>query len=143
MCEGNQILISLFSYGFEVGDSVLVETLDSDFFALVTSVKASHAEGVKFRVRRYYRPEETVGGRHTFYGNKELLLTDHLDTVTPWGIFDKINVHSFLNYTKLETVGEHDYFCRFEYEIDSGWLSPSIIDVYVLHSSPLLTDLIN
>ena len=132
------ILTTIFSYGFEVGDSVIAtygaEGVEADVFTHITSIK-SNTLGVHFRIQRYYTPEETVGGKQPFYGNKELLLTNHLDNLDPKQIVKKINVHSFVNYMKLETVGPNDYFSRFEYEIGSGWLSPAVIEVYVLHLS--------
>ncbi|PWA71469.1 chromatin remodeling protein EBS [Artemisia annua] len=61
---------------------------------------------------------------------KYLLLTNHLNNLDPKQIVKKINVHSFVDYMKLETVGPNDYFFRFEYEIGSGWLSPAVIAMF-------------
>ncbi|GJZ16112.1 bromo adjacent homology domain, zinc finger, RING/FYVE/PHD-type containing protein [Tanacetum coccineum] len=70
---------------------------------------------VKFRM--LYRPEETVAGRKTFHGKKELFLTDHYHTQRP----------------------EDYYFCL-EYEHETGWFSPDIIEVYVFASFSLVVD---
>ncbi|GLT72667.1 hypothetical protein SLA2020_445770 [Shorea laevis] len=63
---------------------------------------------VKVRVRWYYRPEESIGGRRQFHGAKELFLSDHFDVQSAHTIEGKCTVHSFKNYTKLENVGAED-----------------------------------
>lgn len=123
-----------------VGDSVIATYGDeADVYARITSIKPS--TGVDFRIQRCYRPEETVGGKQPFYGNKELLLTNHLDNLQSAQIVKKINVHSFVDYMKLETVGKNDFFFRFEYEIGSGWLSPTVIEVFCKCLMPFNPDM--
>lgn len=131
-----EILISLFSYGFEVGDKVLMKSSENDnaqHVAIVRSLKA-HVDGnVMAEVRLYYRPEDTVGGRRPFHGSRELFLTNHFDTQRADTILHKCFVHHFLHYIKLkEVVGPHDYFSRFDYNTDTLWFSPDSVEVYVL-----------
>ncbi|PWA93405.1 hypothetical protein CTI12_AA071150 [Artemisia annua] len=102
----------------KAGDSVFVrcsENENAKYMAHVWSIKADDVNG---------DVKDTIGGRSEFYGKKELLLAIHFTTVDAAAILHKINVHSFVNYTKLKSVGPHDYVCRFEHEIGSGYLSP-------------------
>ena len=108
--------------------------------ARIESVTAPDVNGnqmVKFRM--LYRPEETVAGRKPFHGKMELFLTDHYHTQSSDTILRKCFVHPFLAYVKLKEVfPPEDYYFRWEYEHETGWFSPDIIEVYVLHPSPLL-----
>lgn len=81
-------------------------------------------------VKRYYTPEETIGGRRSFHGKKELIATDHLESVSARSIQRKCFVHSLFKYTRLKHVGTYDYFSRFEYQIGGGWLAPQLVDVF-------------
>ncbi|XP_065875233.1 chromatin remodeling protein EBS-like isoform X2 [Euphorbia lathyris] len=64
------------------GDCVLMRPSDSDkppYVARLEKIEADHRNNVKVRVRWYYRPEESMGGRRQFHGAKELFLSDHFD----------------------------------------------------------------
>ncbi|KAG8364640.1 hypothetical protein BUALT_Bualt18G0018400 [Buddleja alternifolia] len=84
---------------------------------------------VKVRVRWYYRPEESVGGRRQFHGAKELFLSNHYDFQSTHTIKGICTVHTFKNYTKLEHVGPKDYYCHFEYKPASGAFLPDRVAV--------------
>lgn len=117
-----------------VGDCVLMRPSDSDklpYVARVEKIEADHRGNVRVRVRWYYRPEESIGGRSQFHGAKELFLSDHYDEQSAHTIEGKCTVHSFKNYTKLENVGAEDYFCRFEYKAATGGFTPDRVAVYV------------
>lgn len=114
------------------GDCVLMRPADSDkppYVARVEKIEADHRNNVKVRVRWYYRPEESIGGRRQFHGAKELFLSDHYDVQSAHTIEGKCTVHSFKNYTKLENVGAEDYFCRFEYKAATGGFTPDRVAV--------------
>ncbi|GFP79585.1 hypothetical protein PHJA_000102000 [Phtheirospermum japonicum] len=49
------------------------------YVAKVEKIECDHRNNVKVRVRWYYRPEESNGGRRQFHGAKELFLSDHYD----------------------------------------------------------------
>ncbi|GJT41755.1 bromo adjacent homology domain, zinc finger, RING/FYVE/PHD-type containing protein [Tanacetum coccineum] len=53
----------------------------------------------------------------------------------------KVRIKSFVQYMQLKTVGPDDYFFRFEYEIGSGWLSPSVIEVFCKCQMPFNPDM--
>ncbi|KAI3702580.1 hypothetical protein L6452_28324 [Arctium lappa] len=125
------------------GDCVLMRPSDSDkppYVARVEKLEADHRNNVKVRVRWYYRPEESIGGRRQFHGVKELFLSDHYDMQSAHTIEGKCIVHSFKNYTKLDNVGTEDYFCRFEYKAATGGFTPDRVAVYCKCEMPYNPD---
>ncbi|CAL5012555.1 unnamed protein product [Urochloa decumbens] len=127
----------------EVGDCVLMRSSDSDNQPYVARVEKMEADGrgsVRVRVRWYYRPEESKGGRRQFHGAKELFLSDHFDLQSAHTIEGKCLVHSFKNYTKLDNVGPEDFFCRFEYKAATGSFTPDRVAVYCKCEMPYNPD---
>ncbi|KAG6748689.1 hypothetical protein POTOM_048618 [Populus tomentosa] len=125
------------------GDCVLMRPSDTDklpYVARIEKIEADHRNNVKVRVRWYYRPEESIGGRRQFHGAKELFLSDHFDVQSAHTIEGKCTVHSFKNYTKLENVGAEDYFCRFEYKASTGGFTPDRVAVYCKCEMPYNPD---
>ncbi|XP_057473836.1 chromatin remodeling protein EBS-like isoform X3 [Actinidia eriantha] len=125
------------------GDCVLMRPSDSDkppYVARIEKLEADHRNNVKVRVRWYYRPEESIGGRRQFHGAKELFLSDHFDVQSAHTIEGKCIVHTFKNYTKLENVGAEDYFCRFEYKAATGGFTPDRVAVYCKCEMPYNPD---
>ncbi|RWW13473.1 hypothetical protein GW17_00022809 [Ensete ventricosum] len=113
-------------------DCVLMRAPDSSnppYVARVEGIEAGARGGVKVRVRWYYRPEESIGGRRQFHGAKEVFLSDHYDVQSADTIEGKCFVHSFKNYTRLDAVGNDDFFCRFEYRSATGSFVPDRIAV--------------
>ncbi len=132
-----------------VGDCVLMRGQDSEkppYVAKIEKIEADSRNNVKVRVRWYYRPEESMGGRRQFHGSKELFLSDHYDIQSADTIEGKCTVHTFKNYTKLESVGTDDYFCRFEYKAATGGFTPDRVAVYVtlcwLHQCVVIVDVL-
>ncbi|CAI9783938.1 unnamed protein product [Fraxinus pennsylvanica] len=126
-----------------VGDCVLMRPSENDsapYVARVEKIEADNRNNVKVRVRWYYRPEESVGGRRQFHGAKELFLSDHFDTQSAHTIEEKCIVHTFKNYTKLENVGPEDYYCRFEYKPTTGAFLPDRVAVYCKCEMPYNPD---
>lgn len=123
-----------------VGDCVLMRGQDPDkppYVAKIEKIEADYRNNTKVRVRWYYRPEESMGGRRQFHGSKELFLSDHYDIQSADTIEGKCVVHTFKNYTKLDSVGTEDYFCRFEYKASTGGFTPDRVAVYVIFHSTL------
>ncbi|KAL0444341.1 UNVERIFIED_CONTAM: Chromatin remodeling protein EBS [Sesamum latifolium] len=114
--------------------------LQTPYVAKVEKIEADHRNNVKVRVRWYYRPEESIGGRRQFHGVKELFLSDHYDVQSAHTIEGKCTVHTFKNYTKLENVGAEDYFCRFEYKAATGGFTPDRVAVYCKCEMPYNPD---
>lgn len=125
------------------GDCVLMRPSDNgtpSYVARIERVEADVRSKVKVRVRWYYRPEESVGGRRQFHGSKELFLSDHYDVQSAHTIEGKCTVHSFKNYTKLKNVEPDDYFCRFEYKASTGAFTPDRVAVYCKCEMPYNPD---
>ncbi|KAH9798024.1 chromatin remodeling protein EBS [Citrus sinensis] len=126
-----------------VGDCVLMRPSDTGkppYVARIEKIESDARNNVKVRVRWYYRPEESLGGRRQFHGAKELFLSDHYDVQSAHTIEGKCIVHSFKNYTKLENVGAEDYYCRFEYKAASGGFTPDRVAVYCKCEMPYNPD---
>ncbi|KAL2231638.1 UNVERIFIED_CONTAM: Chromatin remodeling protein SHL [Sesamum indicum] len=126
------------------GDCVLMRPSDSSkpsYVARVEKIEAdSRGTNVKIHVRWYYRPEESIGGRRQFHGSKELFLSDHFDIQSADTIEGKCTVHSFKSYTKLDAVGNDDFFCRFEYNSSTGAFNPDRVAVYCKCEMPYNPD---
>ncbi|XP_064958141.1 chromatin remodeling protein EBS-like isoform X2 [Musa acuminata AAA Group] len=110
------------------------------YVARVERIEADHRGSARVRVRWYYRPEESAGGRRQFHGAKELFLSDHYDVQSARTIEGTCVVHSFKSYTKLEDVGPEDYFCRFEYKAATGGFTPDRVAVYCKCEMPYNPD---
>ncbi|OIW08228.1 hypothetical protein TanjilG_15189 [Lupinus angustifolius] len=125
------------------GDCVLLRPLDTTkppYVACVEKIDEDNRSNVNVRVRWYYRPEESIGGRRQFHGAKELFLSDHYDVQSAHTIEGKCIVHSFKNYTKLENVAAEDYYCRFEYKAATGAFIPDRVAVYCKCEMPYNPD---
>lgn len=100
------------------------------YVAKIEKIEAdSRGANVKVHIRWYYRPEESIGGRRQFHGSKELFLSDHYDVQSADTIEGKCTVHTFKSYTKLDAVGNEDYFCRFDYNSTTGAFNPDRVAV--------------
>lgn len=99
------------------------------YVARIELIELDAAEKITLKVRWYYRPEESAGGRRQFHGSKELFLSDHYDVCSPEAVENKCTIHTFKDYTRLEDVGTDDYFCRFDYNARSGTFSPDRVAV--------------
>ncbi|KAH7441170.1 hypothetical protein KP509_03G027600 [Ceratopteris richardii] len=110
------------------------------YVARLEKIEEGSRNNVRVRVRWYYRPEDSIGGRRQFHGSKELFLSDHYDEQSAETIEGKCTVHTFRNYTKLDSVGNDDYFCRFEYKAATGSFSPDRVAVYCKCEMPYNPD---
>ncbi|KAL0422799.1 UNVERIFIED_CONTAM: Chromatin remodeling protein EBS [Sesamum latifolium] len=126
------------------GDCVLMRPSDASkpsYVARVEKIEAdSRGANVRVHVRWYYRPEESIGGRRQFHGSKEVFLSDHFDIQSADTIEGKCTVHSFKSYTKLDAVGNDDFFCRFEYNSSTGAFNPDRVAVYCKCEMPYNPD---
>ncbi|MBA0635667.1 hypothetical protein Godav_029343 [Gossypium davidsonii] len=128
----------------KAGDCVLMRPADQSKPQYVSRIERIEADArggnVKVHVRWYYRPEESIGGRRQFHGSKELFLSDHYDVQSADTIEGKCTVHSFKSYTKLDAVGNDDFFCRFEYNSSTGAFNPDRVAVYCKCEMPYNPD---
>lgn len=128
----------MFFVFLSAGDCVLIRSPDESklpsYIAKVVEIHANKASHVTVRVQWYYRPEEVVGGRRRFHGVKEVFLSDHFDVQSADTIEGTCRVYGFKGYTKLDSVGDDEYFCRFEYASEKGEFIPDSVVVYVFHA---------
>jgi hypothetical protein len=125
------------------GDTVILRPPDPstpNYVARIELIEVDSAEKVTLKVRWYYRPEESAGGRRQFHGSKELFLSDHYDFCSPDAIENKCTVHTFKEYTRLDDVRAEDYFCRFDYFATAGTFSPDRVAVYCTCELPYNPD---
>ncbi|XP_059314234.1 chromatin remodeling protein EBS-like [Lycium ferocissimum] len=126
------------------GDCVLMRPSESSkpsYVARIEKIESdSRGSNVRVHVRWYYRPEESIGGRRQFHGVKELFMSDHYDIQSADTIEGKCIVHSFKNYTKLDAVGNEDFFCRFDYNSATGAFNPDRVAVYCKCEMPYNPD---
>ncbi|CAI5489890.1 unnamed protein product [Closterium sp. Naga37s-1] len=116
-----------------VGDTVMLRPPAEDtppYVARVESIEVERAD-TKVRLRWFYRPEESLGGRRNFHGSKELFLSDHFDVCSMDAVEGVCRVHSFKSYVKLAAVEAEDYFYRFEYKAATGTFKPDHVAVCV------------
>lgn len=125
-----------------VGDTVLLRPPVDNVPEYVARVEGITVErnDVKVRTRWYYRPEESLGGRRNFHGEKEVFLSDHFDICSVDAIIGPCTVHSFKNYVKLDSVEAEDFFCRFEYRASTGTFKPDYVAVYCICEMPYNPD---
>lgn len=116
------------------------DTSSPSYVARVEKIETDARGGTHVHVRWYYRPEESIGGRRQFHGTKELFLSDHFDVESVDTIEGKCLVHSFKSYTKLDAVGNDDFFCRFEYSSLTGAFTPDRVAVYCKCEMPYNPD---
>ncbi|XP_010531454.1 PREDICTED: chromatin remodeling protein SHL isoform X2 [Tarenaya hassleriana] len=128
----------------EEGDCVLMRPSEPGKPSYVARIEAIETDArganAKVRVRWYYRPEESIGGRRQFHGSKEVFLSDHYDVQSADTIEGKCTVHSFKSYTKLDAVGNEDFFCRFEYNSSTGAFNPDRVAVFCKCEMPYNPD---
>ncbi|KAE9590600.1 hypothetical protein Lal_00023290 [Lupinus albus] len=127
----------------KVGDSVLMHPPDTSklpYVARVEKIENDNRNSVNVRIRWYYRPEDSIGGRRQFHGTNELFLSDHYDVQSAHTIEGKCVVHPFDDYIKLAKVGSEDYFCRFEYMAATGTFTPDSVAVYCKCEMPYNPD---
>uniref|UniRef100_A0A7C8ZC29 Uncharacterized protein n=1 Tax=Opuntia streptacantha TaxID=393608 RepID=A0A7C8ZC29_OPUST len=142
----NSYTIKAINKTIRPGDCVLMrpsEPSKPSYVARVERIESSsdaRAGSVRVHVRWYYRPEESIGGRRQFHGSKELFLSDHFDVQSADTIEGKCTVHSFKGYTKLDAVGNDDFFCRFEYNSATGAFTPDRVAVYCKCEMPYNPD---
>ncbi|XP_077253130.1 chromatin remodeling protein EBS-like isoform X2 [Tasmannia lanceolata] len=128
----------------KAGDCVLMRAPDSSkppYVAKVETIQVNaRGTNVQVHVRWYYRPEESIGGRRQFHGAKEVFLSDHFDVQSTDTIEGKCTVHTLKSYTKLDAVGNEDFFCRFEYNSATGGFNPDRVAVYCKCEMPYNPD---
>mmetsp|Transcript_19809 Transcript_19809/g.47272 ORF Transcript_19809/g.47272 Transcript_19809/m.47272 type:complete len:197 (-) Transcript_19809:166-756(-) len=96
--------------------------------------------GTRVQVAWFYRPEECLGGRKVFHGERELFSSDHLDWCTLSTIDGICYVHSLKAYQALEELTEDDFYSRFTYKPATNEFKPERVPVYCVCEMPYNPD---
>lgn len=133
------------NYSIKVNDCVLINPEDNTgglpyVGKVVGIVKPDDGGDVQLQVNWFYRPEEAIGGRKPFHGEKELFLSDHADTCSVQTVIAKCRVLSLSRYQELPSVGEHDYFARFTYKPAASLFDPPKVPVFCACELPYNPD---
>ncbi|KAM0996234.1 hypothetical protein ACFX2I_006235 [Malus domestica] len=102
---------------FSIGDCVLINH-DSAIVndqPWMTVIPCFSHNKKKAMVRWFYRSEDALEKHPPFFGNDELIWSNHRDHVSIDNILGKCNVHTLDEYVKLQTVTYEDYYWRFRY----------------------------
>jgi hypothetical protein len=88
---------------FKIGDACLINPekgMTLPFIGKIQEMyqRSSKKNDILLKVVWYYRPEEALGGRKIFHGEKELFESDHQDEIHKDTIIGKCFVHSLRKY---------------------------------------------
>eukprot|EP00775_Hariotina_reticulata_P001335 gene1335-1678_t len=107
---------------------------------LLSIIKPDAGGDIQLHVNWFYRPEEAIGGRKAFHGEKELFLSDHQDYCSVKTVMSKCRVMSLSKYQELGHIGEHDYFARFTYKPAQRVFEPPKVPVFCTCELPYNPD---
>jgi len=131
---------------YKAGESVLVnpdEAKSPPFIGRIKEIikmSATDDDDIEITVAWFYRPEEAVGGRKTFHGEREVFSSDHLDTVHKNTVIGKCRVHTLKKYEALAQVTDQDFFSRFNYKPANKEFEPDRVPVYCICEQPYNPD---
>lgn len=130
---------------FKIGEACLINPDTNSSLPFIGKIiditqSGSHDDDIAVKVVWYYRPEEALGGRKAFHGDKELFESDHKDEIHKNTIIGKCFVHSLKNYEELQQIGEHDFFTRFMYKPGKKEFEPEKVPVYCQCEQPYNPD---
>jgi anti-sigma factor RsiW len=117
-----------------VGDTVLMSPAEADqlpYIAKILLIASGFPspDPVMVRVKYFYRPEQTIEGRKSFHGPRELLFSNHIDDMVASRIIGKCSVWTYRSFSARLVNGSsesNDYYCRFDYEIETGKSTPAL-----------------
>ncbi|CAK0755513.1 hypothetical protein CVIRNUC_002380 [Coccomyxa viridis] len=128
---------------YKAGDCILVrgEGEKQPFVGRIRDIRAVGKHGqIQVQVAWFYRPEEAMGGRKAFHGQKELFKSEHYDWCFASTIESKCRVHSLHTYQALQHVGAGDFFARFTYRPATMEFRPDRVPVYCVCELPYNPD---
>lgn len=126
---------------FKVGDTILVRSSASKpYVGIIREITDKGPKKSELKLAWFYRPEEAMGGRKEFHGEKELFKSDHLDTVSAESVARKCRVHSMKQYQALKVVQTDDFFSRFTYLPSTHAFRPDRVPVFCVCEMPYNPD---
>eukprot|EP01023_Acetabularia_acetabulum_P004835 TRINITY_DN12038_c0_g1_i1.p1 TRINITY_DN12038_c0_g1~~TRINITY_DN12038_c0_g1_i1.p1 ORF type:complete len:357 (+),score=62.94 TRINITY_DN12038_c0_g1_i1:388-1458(+) len=113
------------------GDSVMVQAYN-DIQPYIGQVQqiTKQKDGHYLEVSWFYRPEEAIGGRRPFHGEKELFKSTHLQQISLDTVLGKCQVLSLEAYEGLSEVDDTVFFSRFTYHPVDHRFYPDQVYVY-------------
>jgi len=125
-----------------VGDCILINPDEPGGLPYIGKVKdmVKDHKTTMLQVTWFYRPEEAVGGRKAFHGEKELFNSDHPDQCDIQTVLGKCRVMTLRKYQELDPVGDHDYFTRFTYKPARKEFEPDRVPVFCVCEMPYNPD---
>mmetsp|Transcript_17697 Transcript_17697/g.43924 ORF Transcript_17697/g.43924 Transcript_17697/m.43924 type:complete len:224 (-) Transcript_17697:95-766(-) len=105
---------------FAVNEHVLVKPenpSEKPYVGRITEIYEKGADGdPEMRMRWFYRPEETDGGRKPFHGADEVFSSDHFDCISAATIMRRCYIYTLEDYAScIDRRNESEFFCRAHY----------------------------
>mmetsp|Transcript_2783 Transcript_2783/g.6962 ORF Transcript_2783/g.6962 Transcript_2783/m.6962 type:complete len:193 (-) Transcript_2783:51-629(-) len=129
--------VTVDGHTFHCGDCVLIHPT---YIGRIRAIDKHPTEGKRVRVAWFYRPEECVGGRKVFHGERELFTSDHLDWCDVSTIDGACSVHSLRAYQDLTELTDEDFYSRFTYKPATNEFKPDRVPVYCVCEMPYNPD---
>jgi hypothetical protein len=129
---------------YNVGDTVLLRKLDLNSPPYIARLLAVFPERQQVTVNWIYRPEDTAPGRKAFHGAREVMLSDHSDTVDTESIVGPCSVlplQAFLSLDQGPQLPGQVFFTRFTYSAGKQTFQPRTVPVFCRCESPYNPDL--
>eukprot|EP01024_Parvocaulis_polyphysoides_P064065 TRINITY_DN742_c2_g1_i7.p1 TRINITY_DN742_c2_g1~~TRINITY_DN742_c2_g1_i7.p1 ORF type:complete len:378 (-),score=75.82 TRINITY_DN742_c2_g1_i7:75-1208(-) len=113
------------------GDSVMVQAYN-DIQPYIGQIQQiiRQKDGYYLEVSWFYRPEEAIGGRRPFHGEKELFKSTHVQQISLDTVLGKCQVLSLEAYEGLSEVDDTIFFSRFTYHPIDHRFYPDQVFVY-------------
>lgn len=128
----------------KVHDCVLVQqgTNPQQEICRVTAIlnSASGSGEQQLRLARFLRPEDVLGGRQPFHGDKELIESDGVLVVPLSAVKGRCRVFSLDKYQHLTRVGPLDFFARLAYKVSQEEFVPARMPVHCVCEVPYNPD---
>lgn len=133
--------IKLGSEVFKLGDTVLVRSdAANPYVGVIREIIDKGGKKSEFLLNWFYRPEEAMGGRKEFHGERELFESDHKDWVSGETIVRKCHVYTMKKYQELKVVGRNDFYSRFTYLPKTHEFRPDRVPVFCSCEMPYNPD---
>lgn len=139
--KGKALSLKLGSEVFKLGDTILVRSSASKpYVGTIREIIDKGGKKSELLLAWYYRPEEAMGGRKGFHGEKELFKSDHLDWVSAESVTRSCRVHNMKEYQALDVVKNDDFFSRFTYLPSTHAFRPDRVPVFCVCEMPYNPD---
>mmetsp|Transcript_12429 Transcript_12429/g.34884 ORF Transcript_12429/g.34884 Transcript_12429/m.34884 type:complete len:198 (+) Transcript_12429:549-1142(+) len=134
--------VSWKGHTFYCNDCVLINSNGDvkPFIGRIRTIDNHPSHGKRVLVAWFYRPEECLGGRKVFHGERELFASDHYDWCDVSTIDGPCRVHTLRAYQAQEELADEDFYCRFTYKPATNEFKPDRVPVYCTCEMPYNPD---